>query len=251
MRGMIFDVQEMTVHDGPGCRITFFLKGCPLRCKWCHNPEGQSFEQETMFMKNKCIECGNCMQNGLRNPKFCANGALKICGRTISSKDLVDYAAQMKSVLQLMEGGVTFSGGEPCAQPEFLVECLTLLKKEGIHTAIETSGFCSEEWFQKIVALCDFVMMDIKLMDDELHQKMTGVSNQLILKNAEYLKHSGVNFCFRTPLIPEITDTKENLTQIERFIGQSSWEKIPSNELASVKYEQLNREYELKKTSLF
>ena len=245
MNGMIFDVQEMTVHDGPGCRITYFLKGCPLRCRWCHNPEGQSFEQEIMFVKNKCIECKNCIQNGIRNPKFCANGALKICGREICADELVKHAVSMKSTLMMLCGGVTFSGGEPCAQSEFLLECLMLLKKEGIHTAIETSGFCSEEWFKKIVHQCDYVMMDIKLMDDELHRKMTGVSNQLILKNAEYLKQSGKEFCFRTPLIPNVTDTSENLNQIEKFAGSAKWEKIPYNELASVKYEQLNRIYEL------
>lgn len=246
MRGMIFDVQEMTVHDGPGCRITFFLKGCPLACRWCHNPEGQHFYEEIMFVKNRCTHCGSCVQNGKRNPELCPTGALKICGQQITSEELVQQAVKMKSTLEMMEGGVTFSGGEPCAQPEFLLDCLTQLKKEGIHTAIETSGYCDEIWFRKIIEQCDYVMMDLKLMDDHLHYQMTGVSNQKILKNAEILKNSGLSFCFRTPLIPGITDTEKNLCELALWIGQSPWEKIPYNELASVKYEQLNRTYSLK-----
>ncbi len=247
MTGMIFDIQELTVHDGPGCRITFFLKGCPLRCIWCHNPEGQSKEQELLFVKGKCIECKSCIQQGSKNADFCPTGALKKCGKHMSSEEIVNRAVQLKTTLELLQGGITFSGGEPCAQPEFLIECLEKLKKEGIHTAIETSGFCLEEQFQRIIDLCDFVYMDIKLMDDKLHQKMTGVSNELILKNASALKKSNTPHCFRTPLIPGITDTKENLSAIEMWLDHDPWEKLPFNELAKVKYEQCGRTYEMEK----
>lgn len=247
MTGMVFDVQELTVHDGPGGRITFFFKGCPLRCIWCHNPEGQSSKQELLFVKDKCIGCKSCLQRGVRTADFCPTGALKKCGVQLTAEEIVNRAVQLKATLKLLQGGVTFSGGEPCAQPEFLIECLKRLKKEGIHTAIETSGYCLEEQFQRIIELCDFVYMDIKLMDDTLHQTMTGVSNQLILKNAQVLKNSQIPHCFRTPMIPGITDTKENLSAIAAWLKDAPWEKLPYNELAKVKYEQCGRIYEYEK----
>lgn len=244
MTGMIFDIQEMTLHDGPGARITFFMKGCPLRCVWCHNPEGQNSFPEKMFKKSRCIECGFCENK--KYPERCTAGALTWCGKEMSVNEVVDYVLKLKDTLELMEGGVTFSGGEPCAQGEFLIECLKELKNHGIHTAIETCGYCDEDRFQQVIDLCDVIIMDIKLMDEKKHIQMTGVSNQLILKNAQILKNSGKKHIFRTPLIEGITDTKDNLLQIQSFVQDSAWEKIPSNPMASLKYEQLNRKYTLK-----
>lgn len=248
MTGRVFDIQEMTVHDGPGVRITFFLKGCPLRCAWCHNPEGQSFDAELMYKKARCTHCLSCKSDGKLDPSKCPTGALTLCGFEMSADEIVNRVLPLKETLELLEGGVTFSGGEPCAQPEFLLECLSKLKQAGIHTAIETSGFVETDLFLKIIDLCDVILMDLKLMDERLHQSCTGVSNALILENAKVLMHSGKEFIFRTPLIEGITDTQDNLNQIHSFLQGAPWEKIPSNPMAAAKYEQLHREYPLKKT---
>ena len=139
-----------------------------------------------------------------------------------------------------MGGGITLSGGEPLLQADFCVELLSILKGQ-VHTAIETSGYAKSEDFQKVVNLCDFVYMDIKLADSEEHKKYTGVDNKIILENAEYLKQSGIPHTFRTPLIPNITDTEENLKAIEKIVGESSWEKLPYNTLAGAKYASVGR----------
>lgn len=239
MIGMMFDVQEMTFHDGPGGRVTFFMKGCPLRCVWCHNPEGQSIAQEVMFKKNKCVHCNACDHH--QYPQNCPSGALAQCGFEMSSEEVLRRVLPLKESLDMMEGGITFSGGEPLMQLDFLIECLQKLKQNGFHTAIETCGYCEPDLFRQVIDLCDYIMMDIKLMNDRDHVGMTGVSNYRILQNASILMNSGKAFCFRTPLIEGITDTSDNLNQIQEFINGAEWEKIPSNPLASVKYEQLNR----------
>lgn len=243
MKGIIFDIQEFTIHDGPGSRMTIFMKGCPLRCKWCHNPEGQNIGIETLYKKNQCIHCNAC--NSFKHVTSCPTNALTKCGYEISSHELVNKVLKIKESLALLEGGVTFSGGEPFFQYDFLMECLVQLKNEGIHTAIETCGYCETNQFKKIIDICDYIIMDIKLIDDEFHKQYTGVSNKVILENAKVLMQSKKEYCFRTPLIKNITDTKDNLTQIQKFIGNSNWEKIPSNPYASLKYEQLKRKYPL------
>lgn len=257
--GTVFDIREFTVHDGPGGRITFFLKGCPLRCVWCHNPEGQRFEPEIMVKHALCTHCGCCTKN-TESPDFirygrdasaCPNGLISICGDTVTAKDILDRVLPMKEILTLTEGGVTFSGGEPLSQPEFLREALDLLGENGIHRAIETCGFTSAECFRALVIdRCEYVMMDLKLMDDEAHRSYTGVSNRTILENAKSLMESGKPFEFRTPLIPGITDTDENLAAIEDFIGGAKWEKLPYNTLAGAKYPMLGRAYPYDETKV-
>ena len=250
--GTVFDVREFTVHDGPGCRITFFLKGCPLTCIWCHNPEGQRRERELMVRDALCTRCGLCRKNTEsadflrygRDISACPQGLLSVAGEEITPEGVLARVLPMKEMLLSMEGGVTFSGGEPLAQPEFLSLCLDLLGENGIHRAIETSGFSSESVFYRTaIERCDYVMMDLKLMDDGAHRRYTGVSNEGILRNARILMESGVDFEFRTPLIPGITDTEENLRAIGEFVGSYKWEKIPYNPLAGAKYAMLGREY--------
>ncbi len=246
MNGTIFDIQELTVHDGPGTRITIFLKGCPLRCLWCHNPEGQNIQQELMFNKNKCTNCLKCEVDGKKiNYHLCPNNALIVKGYQMSVDDIVNLALKNKETLELLEGGITFSGGEPLFQPSFLLQCLKKLKEYNIHTAIETSGYCDKETFKQLLLYCDYIIMDIKLIDDEKHLTYTGKSNKKILENAKILMDSNVAHVFRTPLIKDITDTKENLKAIELFIKGHNWEKIPSNPLAAVKYQQLGRTFYL------
>lgn len=234
MIGRIFNIQEMTFHDGPGARITVFLKGCPLKCAWCHNPEGFSFEKELLYKKEKCLHCGKC--DNFTNPENCMSGALVMCGQDYTVDALLNKLLAYKDLLKAMDGGVTFSGGEPLAQYAFLKEILRRLKANGIHTCIETSGYIDEALFKDILNYLDFVIFDIKVFDDEKHIAYTSVSNTKILNNAKTLMASNVPHLFRTPLIEGYTDDSLNLDAIASFLRDEPWEKVASNPLAKVKY---------------
>ena len=251
MTGRIFDIKEMAVHDGPGIRTTVFFKGCPLRCRWCHNPEGLSFEPQLMYKQVRCIDCKNC-QRECDHPECqpvgrcihaCPENCLEIAGKRVEVKELAEELKKSADVLGDSFGGFTFSGGEPLAQPEFLLELIENLKD--YHLCIETSGYADSEVFKRVIEKLDLVIMDIKLADSSEHKKYTGVGNEKILKNFEILKNSNVPFVIRTPLIPGITDTKENLDAIEEIIGNSTWEKLPYNTMAGAKYKMLGMEYSL------
>lgn len=251
MIGTIFDIKEMAVHDGPGIRTTVFFKGCPLRCRWCHNPEGLSFEPQLMYKEIRCIDCKNCAKECdheecrpfNRCIHACPENCLEIAGRRVGAKELAVELKESAYILGNSFGGFTFSGGEPLAQPEFLSELIKELRD--YHLCIETSGFADSRVFEKVVDTLDFVIMDIKLADNKAHKEYTGVSNEKILANFEYLKKSGNPYLIRTPLIPGITDTAENLSAIKNIIGNSDWEKIPYNAAAGAKYKMLGMEYEL------
>lgn len=251
MSGIIFDIKEMAVHDGPGIRTTVFFKGCPLRCRWCHNPEGLSFEPQLMYKQVRCIDCKSCKRecDHTECKPFgrcilsCPENCLEIAGRRVEAKELAEELKKSAEVLGDTFGGFTFSGGEPLAQPEFLLELIENLK--GYHLCIETSGFAGEETFKKIIEKLDFIIMDIKLADSLLHKEYTGVGNGQILRNFQILKRSGKDYLIRTPLIPNITDTEDNLSKIKEIIGDSQWEKLPYNEMAGAKYKMLGMEYSL------
>lgn len=251
MNGVIFDIKEMAVHDGPGIRTTVFFKGCPLRCKWCHNPEGLTVEPQLMYKQARCIKCGRC-KTECNHPecqpfgkciRVCPQNCLEISGRTVEAKHLAKELKENAEILGDSFGGFTFSGGEPLAQPKFLIELMNELKD--YHLCIETSGYAKTEVFSEISEKLDFVIMDIKIADSELHKKYTGVSNSRILENFETLRKSGKPYLIRTPLIPNITDTKENLEGIKKIIGNSNWEKLPYNKMAGAKYKMLGMSYEL------
>lgn len=251
MTGTIFDIKEMAVHDGPGIRTTVFFKGCPLRCKWCHNPEGLSFEPQLMYKQAKCIDCKSC-QNKCEHPECqpfgrcihaCPENCLEITGRKVTAKELAEELKETAHILGSTFGGFTFSGGEPLAQPEFLLELIAELKD--YHLCIETSGFADSKIFKSVIEKLDFIIMDIKLADFKKHKEYTGVGNDKILNNFEILKKSGKPYIIRTPLIPNITDTPENLSAIEKIIGGSKWEKLPYNAAAGAKYKMLGMEYSL------
>ena len=252
MSGMIFDIKEMAVHDGPGIRTTVFFKGCPIRCRWCHNPEGFSFESQLMYKSARCADCGNCRvpcehpecQPFDRCVRVCPENCLEIVGRNVKVKDLSAELRSTADVLGEEFGGFTFSGGEPLAQPAFLLELIRELS--GFHLCVETSGFCEVKTFQTIVKQLDFVIMDLKLADPEQHKRYTGVDNTQILENFQYLKQSGIPFIVRTPLIPDITDTSKNLSAIKMLVGDAHWERIPYNTAAGAKYPMLNMTFELK-----
>ena len=251
MLGTIFDIKEMAVHDGPGIRTTVFFKGCPLRCKWCHNPEGLISAPQVMFKEIRCIKCNACRKKCEHEEcrevgrciYACPENCLQISGRKISAKELALELKKSADVLGVSFGGFTFSGGEPLAQPLFLLELIDELKD--FHLCIETSGYTDSETFKKVIDKLDYVIMDIKLADSQMHKMYTGVNNEQILKNFEILKNSSKPFVIRTPLIPGITDTKENLEAIEKIIGKSNWEKIPYNAMAGAKYKMLGMDFAL------
>lgn len=249
MIGTIFDIKEMAVHDGPGIRTTVFFKGCPLRCIWCHNPEGLVTEKQLMYKEVRCIDCKNCMkecdhaecQPFGRCIYACPENCLEIVGRDVSVKELAEELKKSADVLGDSFGGFTFSGGEPLAQSDFLIELIDELKD--YHLCIETSGFCNSQTFKKIIEKLDLVIMDIKLANAQKHKEYTGVTNEKILGNFCILKQSGIPHIIRTPLIPNITDTKENLDAIREIIGDSVWEKLPYNQMAGAKYKMLGKKY--------
>lgn len=252
MKGIIFDIKEFTVHDGPGVRITVFLKGCPLRCQWCHNPEGLLSKPELMIKHNLCVHCGKCTAgcNHEACKPFdrclfaCPNGLIEVAGEVVEGKALANELLKHKDLLNANGGGITISGGEPLMQPDFLLELLRNLK--GIHRAIQTCGYAQEDDFMKVINHVDYVMYDLKIADNELHKEYTGVSNNLILRNFENLKACGKPFVIRIPLIPGITDTKENLMQISDITGESPVELLPYNSLAGSKYGMVGRSYDLR-----
>ena len=251
MTGTVFDIKEMAVHDGPGLRTTVFLKGCPLRCKWCHNPEGLQPQPQLLYKSARCRHCGLCLA-GCSHPacqKFgrclhvCPENCLEVAGRQWEAAELAASLIAGAQVLGADFGGFTFSGGEPLAQPDFLQEVIE--KLHGYHLCMETSGYADSAVFQKITAQLDYVIMDLKLADPEQHRHYTGVDNSRILRNFAWLRESGKPYLIRTPLIPGITDTSRNLQAIERIIGNSPWEKLPYNAMAGAKYAMLGWEYSL------
>ena len=248
MKGMIFDVKEFAIHDGGGVRTTVFLKGCPLRCVWCHNPEGLSPKRELYLKKNGCLDCGlcrrpcthaECAELG-RCLHICPKNLVSAAGEEWESKALADRLLRHRGFFESMGGGVTLSGGEPLLQADFCLELLGHLRGK-IHCAVETSGYADAEVFERLVEACDFVIMDLKIADGATHKTYTGVDNGGILQNAAYLKGCGKPHLFRTPLIPGITDTEENLAAIAAIVGDSPWEKLPYNHLAPAKYESVGR----------
>lgn len=250
MRGTVFDIKEFSLNDGEGIRTTVFMKGCPLSCIWCHNPEGLSAKRELYIKKGNCTGCGLC-QKPCRHSDckefgrclhICPRDLVSVAGVEWEASDLAKKLLAQADFLKSVGGGVTFSGGEPLLQHEFVSEVLSLLDGK-IHRAIETSGFADGAVFEEIISKCDFVYMDLKLFDSKLHKKFCGIGNQKILENAQRLKRSGVPHIFRVPLIPNITDSEENQRAIAEFVGDSRVELLPYNRLAPAKYENAGRKF--------
>ncbi len=221
--GIVFDIKEFTIHDGPGIRTTVFMKGCPLACMWCHNPEGQSLQPQTI----------------------CSPAGERLAGQEFLPEHLAALLNQQADILKANEGGVTFSGGEPLFQAEFVAEVIDQL--QGMHVLLDTSGYGTEEDFLSLVSRSDLVFFDLKLMDSSLHEHYTGCPNGPILNNLEGLARSGRPFVIRVPLVPGVTDTDENLSAVARQVrglpGLIRVDLLPYNRAAGAKYSSAGLEF--------
>lgn len=255
--GRVVEVREMCVHDGPGVRTTVFLQGCPLRCAWCQNPEATGTRPVLLVSTAACRHCGTCVRHCPHgcDPKacdacgactrVCPEGCRRLCGGTMTASELASRLLRQADFLQA-RGGVTFSGGEPMMQPEFVLAVSRLVKP--LHLAIETCGHAAPDVYRKVIAAMDYVHQDVKLMDDGQHRRLTGQGNALILENVRWLLAEGGRPCvIRVPLIPAVSDTHDNLAAIAALCADSRWlqrvELLPYNFAAGAKYRLLGLDY--------
>ncbi|KPK63422.1 hypothetical protein AMJ83_07070 [candidate division WOR_3 bacterium SM23_42] len=235
-KGMIFDIIRYAIHDGPGIRTTVFLKGCPLSCWWCQNPESQKLEPEKV---------GAIDRRKYSNLFYVEDG--NIIGREVTVAQVMAEVDKDRIFYKYSGGGVTFSGGEPLMQPDFLLELLKVSKKKGLHTALDTSGYASWAIVRRILKDVDLFLYDLKLMDERVHQKYTGEGNELILDNLRKLARNKAHIIVRIPVITGITDKRENIREIGEFVrsvkGIEQMHLLPYNYLCKDKYQRMKREY--------
>ena len=245
--GMVSDIQKFSLHDGPGIRTVVFLKGCNMRCVWCHNPEAIGYGRFLAFYPGKCILCGACYDacgTGALTQVFdnslpplsrrrfdrarctacgtcvqvCAPQALKLIGREMTARDVLEKVMEDRPYYEASGGGVTLSGGEPLAQAEFSAEILQMCRDEGMDTAIETNLSFPQRVVEKLLPFLDRIFCDLKLLDDAEHIRTTGVSNATVLENLKWLSETGIPLTVRTPLIPGITDSDGNIRGIAAWL---------------------------------
>lgn len=267
--GKIFNIQRYSIYDGPGIRTTIFLKGCFLKCFWCHNPEGVSVESEIQILDFKCLHCGLCIENCpnnarilsegrilikkekcthcLRCIKVCPSGATELIGNEIKVKEVLRIVEQDIPFYKRSDGGVTFSGGEPFLQAEFLKNCLMECVKKNIHTAVDTSGFVEENKLKEILPFVNLFLYDIKTLDNNKHKNATGVSNKIILDNLRMLLKSKARVHLRIPIIPTFNDSVEDIQKVANFVSGLKdiefIEILPFHQLGSGKYKSLQKTY--------
>ncbi|MEE9443988.1 MAG: glycyl-radical enzyme activating protein [candidate division Zixibacteria bacterium] len=240
MTGLIIDIKKFAIHDGPGIRTTVFFKGCSLSCQWCHNPESRRNEIETICVK---IRKGQSVKDQKEKKE--------IFGRRVTVEEIMDEISKDKIFYEQSGGGVTFSGGEPMMQVDFLCELLKTCKNEEYHTVVDTSGYAPTEDFDKVHTLTDLFLFDLKLIDEKEHKKYVGVSNKLILENITQLLKWGNIVVPRIPLIPDITDTETNLQNTADFLAElktiQNVSLLPYNKLAEDKRQKFSMEQRLGK----
>ena len=268
--GMIFDIKRYAIHDGPGIRTAVFLKGCPLECWWCHNPEGQNSQAQLIFRANRCLSfktcvdacplgvvrwedasitdwercdaCGMCAE-------ACSAGAREMVGRNVTVETVLAEIERDVPFYDQSGGGVTFTGGEPMFQVEFLHELLAACRQRGIHTIVDTSGYASWESFETIFPLVDLFLYDLKLMNDERHRQFTSVSNLRILENLAGLSRKGAQLIVRMPFVPGINDDDENMHALAAFLSQlpvlDGVELMPYHDIGLAKYPALGMDFRL------
>jgi len=270
MEPLIFDIKRFAINDGPGIRITVFLKGCPLSCKWCHNPESILPKAQKMYDKNKCIACSLCVdacdldacvltKDGIvtdteackvcgKCEEACPTKATEISGKLISEDKLLEAIKKERLLMDKSDGGVTFSGGEPLMHHDFLFSILEKCRAEGIHTCVDTTGFAKKEVIMKIAENTNCFLYDIKIMDSKKHKEYTGVNNEIILSNLQEIAKTDASINIRIPLIKSVNDDIENISQTAEFISTLENKNInvsilPYHSIAEKKYEKLGGKY--------
>lgn len=260
--GLVSNIQKYSIQDGPGIRTTVFLKGCPLDCWWCHNPEGRSLKPEIVVVETRCIRCGECVKACPHSCSptepcdlcgecvdACPTGARQAVGKRVSADDV--FAEIVKDGIFYDEsgGGVTFSGGEPLMQPQFLKALLEKCRSKGIHTAIDTCGYAPAEILMAVAPLTNLFLYDLKLMQDARHVEYTGVSNRLILENLRVLGQAHDNIWIRVPIIPGVNDGEDQLEELARFAasiaGVRQVNLLPYHATGVPKFRRLGRAYRL------
>lgn len=268
VKGLVSNIERGSTLDGPGIRTVVFLKGCPLSCVWCHNPETMMPVRQPVWDSRLCAECGRCMAacpvqtlevtgGGIRFPRdgcrtcampcvaACPNGALEVCGRWMAVEEVVDQVTRDKMFYAESGGGVTFSGGEPLAQPEFVMQLARFARENGIHTALDTSGYASWQALATLLPWIDLVLYDLKVLDPRRHQELTGVPLEGILKNLRRVDATGCAIWIRRPVVPGVNDQADDLEATAAFVATlrnvKRLELLPFNTLAKLKYPKIGR----------
>lgn len=272
LKANIFNIQKFSIHDGPGIRTVVFLKGCPLRCRWCSNPESQSFHTQILWDPGKCLHCGLCQQSCptksirfsddgsfhfrhescegcLSCTRQCPGNALKYTGEKMSVDEVLEEVMKDIDFYEESGGGITLSGGEVLAQPEFAALLLSECKKKGLHTALETTGYASHEVFVSVTEYADLLLFDMKHHDIKKHRLYTGVPNEQILENMKWAAEHGKEVFARIPVIPGVNDSIEDAHAFCTLLhetGLSQVNLLPFHQFGEKKYEQLHMNYEMK-----
>ena len=263
---LIFDIKRYAINDGPGIRTTLFLKGCPLRCVWCHNPESWSTQPQRLYKKSKCIGCQSCVEacpvgaleltpDGIRPTgtdcthcgacaEACPATALEICGREWTIEELLQEVEKERGVMESSGGGVPLCGGEPLLHPDFCLELLDALGRRGFHRTVDTTLHASPSLVRETAARCELFLVDLKVMDPEKHRLYTGVSNELILSNIRLLSDLGARYFIRIPLIAEVNADPENIAATARFLKSLSTppeqvDLLPYHDIGKGKHERM------------
>lgn len=275
-KGNVFNIQKFSIHDGPGIRTTVFLKGCPLRCLWCSNPESQSEKVQILYDEQKCVHCltcvNSCPQNAIENKNkhihidfnkcvgclqcvhTCYQQALSHEGEYKDVDEVVRICLQDQDFYEESDGGVTISGGEGMSQPVFVKALVTELKKHNIHVAIETTGYIQSDIFQELAPLFDLLLFDVKHYDSEKHFQGTAVHNELILSHLKWAVENQINVLPRIPVIPDFNDSltdAKGLANLFLNIGIQKVQLLPFHQFGERKYEMLNRNYLYKNKKSF
>ena len=264
MEGMVFNIQRFCVQDGDGVRTTVFLKGCPLRCAWCHNPESHRTEPEILYSGEKCVQCGACaavcgahtFERGQHRydrtqcmgcgkcAGECFSGAIELCGKAMTVDEVLEVVLRDKAFYG-QDGGLTISGGEPTLQAEFCIALAKGAKQHGLHVAVETCGACSEETLMHLARCTDLFLYDVKVLDDALHKHYTGASNKPLLHNLRALSSTGAKIILRCPIIPDVNLTDahfEGIAALAQEIGAAEVQFEPYHPLGVSKAQRLGRE---------
>ena len=271
MTGLTFDIHRFSLNDGPGIRTTVFLKGCYLKCEWCHNPESQSFKPQLSYNPEKCIHCFECVKvcpadaHKIRDNKHyvdwklcdisgkcvdvCSSGVIKLIGKRTQVDEIISEVLKDKKYYDKTGGGLTISGGEPLAQFEFTRDLLIEARKHDLHTIVDTCGFAEPDQFREILPYVDIFLLDYKVTDDEKHKQYTGVSNKKILDNLEFLYNYGASIVLRCPLIPGFNDDELHLEGIKNIIKKypllKSVEIMPYHNMGRDKAGRIGMEYKM------